>query len=148
MKVLLLTHAAATLIMFGVILIVQVVHYPLFSQVGAAHYTTYQAQHMTRITWIVFPAMVAELVTAGLLVGWRPPAIPAWQAWVGLGLVGVIWASTAFVQVPIHSALTDGFDAEAHRRLVATNWIRTVAWGLRAGLVLYMLHPLLKTSGA
>ena len=29
-----------------------------------------------------------------------------------------------------------GFDAEAHRRLVRTNWVRTVGWSLRSALVL------------
>lgn len=137
---LLLIHAAATLTMFGVILVVQWVHYPLFRHVGTADYPTYQAEHMRRITAIVGPLMGTELVTAGLLVWGPPPAVPGWAAWTGLGLVGVIWATTALVQVPLHAALTDGFDRATHRRLVRTNWGRTVAWGLRAGLVLWMLR--------
>lgn len=131
--------------MFGVILIVQVVHYPLFDLVGSGTYPAYQAAHMRRITWIVLPAMTLELATAVWLV-WDPlPALPAWQAWAGLTLVGVIWASTGLLQVPLHDTLTQRFDAEAHRRLVHTNWIRTLAWTLRAGLVLWMLTPFLKS---
>jgi hypothetical protein len=56
-----------------------------------------------------------------------------------LALVLVIWATTGLVQVPLHARLTQGFDAAAHRRLVATNWVRTAAWALRAGLVCWML---------
>ena len=141
---LLLIHAAATLAMFGVILIVQWVHYPLFRHVGAAGYATYQAEHMRRITWIVGPLMGTELVTAGLLAWTPPPPVPASAAWAGLGLVGVIWGTTALVQVPLHAALTDGFDPAAHRRLVRSNWVRTVAWGLRAALVLWMLARALR----
>ena len=129
--------------MLGAILVVQVVHYPLFQWVGADTYVTYQAKHMARITWIVLPAMSVELMTAAALVAWRPPVLPAWQVWTGLALVGVIWASTALLQVPLHRTLTDGFDATAHRRLVQTNWIRTAAWTLRAGLVLWMLASVL-----
>jgi len=141
---LLLVHAAATLAMFGVILVVQWVHYPLFRHVGAADYATYQAEHMRRITWIVGPLMGTELVTAGLLA-WGPLSpVPAWAAWAGLGLVGVIWGTTALVQVPLHAALTGGFDPAAHRRLVRSNWVRTVAWGLRAALVLWMLARALR----
>lgn len=137
---LLLIHAAVTLTMFGVILVVQWVHYPLSRHVGAADYSTYQAEHMRRITAIVGPLMGVELVTAGLLV-WTPPAgVFAGQAWAGLLLVGLIWGTTGLVQVPLHAALTDGFDRATHRRLVRTNWVRTVAWGLRAGLVLWMLR--------
>ena len=130
--------------MFGIIWIVQVVHYPLFSHIGAASYVAYQADHMARITWIVFPAMTVELVTAVLLVWWQPLGISAGQAWTGLALVGVVWASTGFVQVPLHDALTRGFDPDVHHRLVLTNWIRTVAWTLRTGLVLWMLYPLIE----
>ena len=137
--VLLLVHAAATLAMLGVILVVQLVHYPLFRHVGRASYDTYQAEHMRRITWIVGPLMTIELGTAVGLVWASPSAVPGGMAWTGLGLVLFIWATTGLVQVPLHSRLTDGFDAATHRRLVRTNWLRTGAWALRAGLVLWML---------
>jgi hypothetical protein len=145
---LLLVHTAATLTMFGVILIVQVVHYPLFDLVGESTYAAYQAAHMRRITWIVLPAMTVELLSAVGLVWNPPPALPAWQTWTGLGLVGVIWASTALLQVPLHDTLTDGFEVQAHRRLVQSNWIRTLAWALRAGLALWMLVPFLPPSSS
>ena len=136
---LLLTHAAATLVMLGVILVVQLVHYPLFRYVGADDYDAFQAAHMRRITWIVAPAMTTEFATAGW-IAWRPPlGLPTWMGWTGLGLALFIWAATGLVQGPLHRRLTDGFDAAAHRRLVATNWLRTGAWTLRAGLVLWML---------
>jgi hypothetical protein len=136
---LLLVHAAATLAMFGVILVVQWVHYPLFRRVGAEGFAAYQAEHMRRITPIVAPLMTAEFATAVALVWAPPPPVPVGAAVAGLVLVGAIWATTALVQVPLHRRLTDGFDATAHRRLVRTNWARTGAWGVRAGLVLWML---------
>jgi len=144
--ILFLAHVAATLTMFGVILIVQVVHYPLFDRVGAQTYTAYQASHMARITWIVLPAMGVELVTAAWLA-WQPlPGVPPWMTWTGLGLVAAIWVSTGLVQAPIHARLTSGFDPDLHRRLVATNWFRTAAWTARAALVLWMLAHLLDTT--
>ncbi len=57
---------------------------------------------------------------------------------VALGLMAVSYGVTAFVSVPLHERLTPSFDAEAHRRLVSTNWWRTAAWTLR-GLVLGLL---------
>jgi hypothetical protein len=139
----LLLHVAATITMFGIILIVQVVHYPLFTHVGPASYVAYQAEHMTRITWIVLPVMTTELVTAGLLAWWQPLGLPAWMVWTGLGLVGIIWTSTGLVQAPLHSTLMQGFDPDIHRHLVVTNWVRTAAWALRTGLVLWMLYAVL-----
>lgn len=135
----LLLHAAVTLAMAGVILVGQLVHYPLFRHVGAATFATYQAEHLRRITWIVAPLMTTELGTAGLLVWSPPPGVPAWQGWAGFALVVFIWGTTALVQVPLHDRLAEGFDAAVHRRLVRTNWLRTGSWGLRVGLVLWML---------
>jgi hypothetical protein len=128
--------------MWGVILIVQVVHYPLFRHVGAERYATYQAEHMRRIAWVVGPAMTVELGTGVLIAWWQPLGIPAWQAWTGLGLLAFIWMMTGLVQAPIHGRLTGGFDQALHRRLVLTNWGRTVAWTLRSALVLWMVAPL------
>ena len=125
--------------MLGVILMVQLVHYPLFRHVGTAGYETYQAEHMRRISWIVGPAMTVELATAVWIVVALPGGVPPWMAWAGLGLVVLLWGTTGLVHVPLHTRLTDGFDAETHRRLVRTNWVRTVAWALRAVLVLGML---------
>ncbi len=146
MKILLLAHVASTLFMTGVIWIVQVVHYPLFAKVGAAGFVAYEADHARLITYVVFPAMTVELLTGLALVWHRPAAVPAPLVWVGLGLIGVVWLSTAVLQVPLHGVLSSGFEADAHRRLVATNWIRTVAWTLRAGVVLAMLRLLLPPS--
>ena len=58
----------------------------------------------------------------------------------GLGLLAVIWLSTAFLSVPRHEALRHGFDASAHGALVATNWIRTAAWTVRSALLLVVLR--------
>ena len=138
MRAVFLAHLFATLTMFGVIWMVQIVHYPLFAGVGDAGWGEYEARHQSRITLIVGPAMLLELATAVWLVFDRPPAFPAWAVLAGVLLVGVIWASTAFVQVPLHNALGGAFDASAHARLVATNWVRTLAWTVRAGLVLWL----------
>jgi hypothetical protein len=53
--------------------------------------------------------------------------------------VALVWLSTAFVQVPLHARLSAGFDTRAHRRLVATNWVRTLSWTARGLLALWMV---------
>ncbi len=68
----LLTHAAATLFMTGVIWFVQVVHYPLYRLVSVAEFARYETAHTFWTTIVVAPPMVAEMVTALWLV-WRPP---------------------------------------------------------------------------
>ena len=63
--------------------------------------------------------MFIEAATALLLVFRRPEDIPL-AALVGLALVGVVWLSTALLQVPRHSTLGSGFDHAAWSGLVLT----------------------------
>lgn len=131
----LLTQLATTLPMFGLIWFVQVVHYPLFAY---ANDSAFASVHATRTTYVVAPLMLLELASsvALLRVGWRPSFITAGEAWLGATLVCLIWLSTALLQVPLHEKLQARHSAADAKRLVATNWVRTVAWTLRAALVL------------
>ncbi|MCX6592212.1 MAG: hypothetical protein NTZ56_11865 [Acidobacteria bacterium] len=134
---LVLANLASTLFMTGLIWLIQLVHYPLFAQVGRDEFVNYEDMHRRMITPVVGPVMLLELVTTmGLLVK-RPETMPTWAAWTGFGLAAVIWLSTALLQVPEHGVLSNGFNAAAHQRLVSTNWLRTVAWSLRSLLMLW-----------
>lgn len=144
MRLLILVHLAATLIMVGVIWVIQVVHYPLFALVGEEGFIRYMGQHNVLITYVVLPAMLVEIGTAGLLALSRPSAIPAWLAWVGFALVILIWASTFFLQVPAHNILGGGFNLDAHVALVSTNWIRTILWSIRGVIALWMVWLLMQ----
>jgi hypothetical protein len=134
MQTLVIGHAVVTWILVGLILTVQCVHYPLFAKVGAAEFAAYEAAHSTRITWLVMPLMCIELAVAAALAYSTPAAIPQWSAYAGLALVISIWLSTFLLQVPQHAILARGWDAQAHAVLVATNWLRTIAWLLRGGV--------------
>ena len=127
-----LAHSTSTIAMCAVIWFVQLVHYPLFARVGAAEFKRYEAEHVRRITWIVAPLMGVELVASAWLVVENASALRV----CGLVLVGVVWSSTLLIQVPLHGALSKGFDAQVARRLVRSNWIRTIAWSARLGIVL------------
>ena len=107
---LLLTHAAATLSMVGLIWFVQLVHYPMFAAVGRGAFSSYEQEHQQRTTWLVTPLMLAELLTALLLLSAGLQGADRMAAWIGLALLLVIWTSTAVLQVPLHQKLTSGFD--------------------------------------
>lgn len=130
-------HASVTLAMTGLIWFVQLVHYPLLTKVGDASFSTYERLHQAWITPLVFPLMTTELLLAGWIAVFSVSQshFGFWERWGALGLVGVAWASTAVIQVPLHSRLGDGFDAATVAQLVRTNWIRTFAWTARAVLV-------------
>ncbi|MEM7437672.1 MAG: hypothetical protein AAF436_21140 [Myxococcota bacterium] len=142
----LLVQVATTWAMTGIIWFVQLVQYPSFARVDATSFRDFHAHHSTAISLIVAPLMVAEAVSAFVFV-WRPLRVQTpWQVWLGLALVGVIWASTFFVQVPAHQRLETGFDEDAWRMLVHSNWIRTIAWSARAALVSYWLIGMLRVG--
>lgn len=139
MKLMLLIHVFATLFMTGLIWFVQIVHYPLFANVGTEQFKTYEQVHQRLTTWVVGPAMLVELATAILLVKYLPTESSP-LAWIGIVLVVIIWLATAMLSVPAHNSLTVEYSTAAYHQLVRTNWIRTVAWTVRAILVLVMTY--------
>ncbi len=136
----LLLHAAVTWGLVGLIWTIQLVHYPLFDRVPERGFRSFHESHSRRITWIVGPLMATELAT-GILLAARPGAwaLPPASVGLGLALIVVVWASTAFLQVPLHAKLGERFSVASHRALVGTNWLRTVAWSARGGIVAWML---------
>jgi hypothetical protein len=111
----------------------------LFKDVGQDGFEHYEAQHSNLTTLVVGPVMLLELLSALLLLWYPPAGIKTWQLYFGLGLVGIIWLSTAVLQVPQHGILAQGFNQQAYESLVTTNWLRTLAWTLRSLLVCYWL---------
>lgn len=136
---LVVVHAAATWYMAGLIWFVQVVHYPLFAAVPPDAFTAYERRHTFRTSFVVIPPMLIELACAGALLFLRPESVPLGQAAVGFALLVVVWLSTFLLQVPCHAQLERTFDARVIARLVATNWLRTAAWSLRALLAAWWL---------
>lgn len=124
-------HLVATLFMVGVIWFVQVVHYPLMRSQSAS----YCSEHVRRTGWLLPPVMLVEMATAFILAF----QIASWPYLAGVASLAAIWLSTWFVQVPCHHRLVIAFDADTHRRLVTTNWIRTVLWSIRGALTVWPL---------
>lgn len=136
---LLVVHAAATVFMTGLIWVIQLVHYPLFANVGDAEFQAYERDHMRRIGWIVGPVMLAELFTAVGLLLRRPAGVDPLLVWAGFAMVVAIWASTAVIQGPTHVRLSRRKDEGLIRRLVVSNWLRTMLWSARGGVAMAML---------
>jgi len=129
-------HLAATFYMTGLIWFVQRVHYPLMNRVESRNYRDFQEQHMRRTAGVVGPLMLLEACTAAVLLYARPEGVSFGVALLNFILLLAIWISTAALQVPAHQKLSKDFDAQAHERLVRTNWIRTALWSGRALLLL------------
>ena len=125
--------------MIGVIWVIQLVHYPIFDAIERGvddeHWRRFGDRHRRSISFVVGPFMLAEGVTGVWMVIDPPGDISRVLPFVALVLMAVAYGTTAMVSVPLHERLTDRFDADAHHRLVATNWVRTVAWTARGVVV-------------
>ena len=137
--VLVALHAAATWYLVGLIWTIQVVHYPSFSSIDPATYSTFQSSHMTRMGAIVGPPWLVEGLTVLGVFALAPTGTDRLLGLAGGLLEIVAIAVTVLASIPAHEALTRGFDPEAHRRLVRTNWWRTAAWTLRGVLAVVLL---------
>lgn len=133
--ILLVIHAVITWVLVGLIWTIQRVHYPLFKNVGCHEFIAYHERHMALITWVVGPLMLAEVGSAGLLLYFGERS---WLFALSLGALGLVWASTALSQIPLHQKLTSGYQPATIDQLVRTNWWRTLAWTVR-GLCLVTL---------
>lgn len=143
-KVLLIAQIATTFSLTGFIWLVQIVHYPLFSFAGEEKYRLFHLAHMNRITFVVAPLMVAEAISGALIIFYPPENADPRFLLIGAALIMAIWLSTFLLQVPLHEKLAQGFDADVHRALVNTNWIRTIGWSLRSALILWLAWQALK----
>jgi hypothetical protein len=136
---LLAVHLLATAAMTGLIWFVQIVHYPLFARVGTDGFATYADQHQRRTSFVVGPFMATEGVTALWLFARPPGDLGRIVPFVALAVLGLVLASTVLLQVPAHAQLSVGHDVAVVRRLVRTNWVRTIGWSVRSVLAVAML---------
>ena len=129
-----IAQATATFGMTGIIWLVQLVQYPGFRHVGTAEFEAFHRHHCRSIGPVVGPLMVLELLTALLLA---VAGEPLWFWRAMLGVLLIIWISTALWQGPQHGRLSrEGSRPDLLRALVRGNWLRTMLWTVRsAGLV-------------
>ena len=126
-------NVISAFLLTGVIWTIQIVHYPSFHYIDKLSFTNFHNFHERRISIIVMTLMLIELITSIALYIHN-----MWSIIFALNLliVGLIWCSTFFVQVPIHSILSEKKDKNLIEKLVNTNWIRTFLWSIRMLLII------------
>ena len=134
----LIFHLIATSVMVGVIWVIQLVHYPSFHFIELKQYTTFQRFHMSRISYVVIPAMLTELFTLILIIISMDQIDTLVLA--SAILLIFIWLITAVFFSGVHQKLTLGYEQTVVDKLVKLNWGRTLLWTLRLLLIsIYML---------
>lgn len=134
-NLLLKIHFAATFYMIGIIILIQLIHYPLFAQVGKDGFIQYHSEHMRLTSIVIAIPMLMELITLAALFYLTPVYRSNWPMLTNAFLLMLIWIVTFSLSVPQHNILAKGFDHQAWIILVDTNWLRTIAWVAR-GLIL------------
>ena len=133
----LVLHLISTSVMVGVIWVIQLVHYPSFHFIELKQYTDFQRFHMSRISYVVIPAMFTELFTLILIVISMDKIDNLVLA--SAILLIFIWLMTAVFFSGVHQRLTLGYEQAVVDKLVKLNWGRTLLWTLRLLLIsIYM----------
>ena len=117
----------------GVIWTIQIVHYPSFHYIDKLSFVNFHQFHERRISIIVMPLMILELISSVALFF---NDMSNHTFLLNLIVVGLIWCSTFFIQVPIHNILSQKKDNTMIEKLVNTNWIRTFLWSMRMLLII------------
>ena len=140
LRLLLLLNFALAAYLTGLIWVVQLVVYPALALVGKSEFARYHAAHTRGMGYAAGAPMVLELALAAWLAWAAYPRWGAGWALAQLALVVATWLATFLIAVPFHNRLEAlGFDYVALDGLTRTNWLRTLAWTARAGLLAWLL---------
>jgi hypothetical protein len=103
--------------------LVQVIIYPSFYHIETKDFKAWHARYTRVISFIVVPLLLLQV---GVELYHALVAEPRW--WRAL-LVGVVILATFSLSVPCHKKLQSiGKSDFIIRKLVLTNWIRTLLW--------------------
>lgn len=123
----------ASVYMFAVIWIIQMIHYPSFVFINPNHFVKFHIKHTMAMSVLVGPIMILELLFGIWLVYFQLDLLSI----LNLILIIILWILTFLVSVPIHQKISNQFDIKLIDQLILTNWPRTVIWTLKLGLIVF-----------
>lgn len=136
----LLVHAAATLVLAGVMWGIQVGVVPRIRQASVETWPRH-ADTYRRVLRTVFWPLVGVEAASGILVTWRHPAgIPSWVHGVNVALLIAAWCVIPLTRFLVGHHPLDRFDPAGFGRFARLNWVRVVVWTARGVVVLAMLR--------
>ena len=125
--------------MVGLIWLIQLVSYPLFSFVNSGDFQKYHSSHVKKITPLVASAMILEAGTALILLVFMSDVAVGLLV-INTTLLCLIWVSTAFLQIPYHQRLEFPENQIMYtEKLLNTNWIRTILWTSKLIISIWVL---------
>ena len=124
MKIIIEINLYLSFIMLGIILITQIVNYPILKTVSSKDFSNFHNKYTNQISLIAGPIMIAELFTAILILFTFYNLLSI----INLATVILILSSTIAIQVPIHNKLKNGKNDILINKLINSNCIRLVLW--------------------
>ncbi len=127
-KKMMILEVLVSVSLFILIWIIQILHYPSFLYVDKGQFHSFELFHTKRITIIVAPLMILELILG--ILNFHI---------ISSGIIVLIWLSTFFIQVPCHDKLKLGYDKQIIEKLIRSNWIRTILWTVKLIFILVQI---------
>ena len=118
----------------SLIIITQLISYPLFLRVGRGEFLAYHKFYTKQISYVVVLPMLLELFLSIYVLAIDVNRL----TFTNITLLSVVWLSTFIVQVPIHNRLSVEYSGELVNQLIKTNWLRTSIWTVKLILIYIM----------
>ena len=139
MESILFFHFFLSFFMTGIICLIQLIHYPSFSFIDKNMYSKFQTFHMNRISFLVGPIMILELLSGFYLLLFFYSESNFFV--INFILNILILTMTIIVFGTIHKKLIEGFKFSLFAKLISMNWIRTILWSMKSIFIfLYKLN--------
>ena len=125
--------------LFMLIWLVQLIIYPSFVHVRESVFIKWHNKYTGLISIFVAPLMFGQ---SGIYL-YTAYSFGRWHDLFGCVCIAVVWLSTFQLSVPCHDRLHRfGYDLATIRRLVRTNWVRTLLWTIMLAITLLTISPL------
>jgi hypothetical protein len=113
---------------FGIVIVVwlaQAIMYPSLAHIEENVFVEWHQTYSTRIAFFVIPLLCGQAIIVGIMIYYGGSFLTLLSA----AMIALCWASTFGLSVPCHARLQRfGKDLTVIRKLVRTNFIRTILW--------------------
>jgi hypothetical protein len=113
---------------FGIVIVVwlaQAIMYPSLAHIEENVFVEWHQTYSTRIAFFVIPLLCGQAIIVGIMIYYGGSFLTLLSA----AMIAMCWASTFGLSVPCHARLQRfGKDLTVIRKLVRTNFIRTILW--------------------
>ena len=114
-------------LLFMLILLVQLIIYPVFHNISSDIFSEWHYSYMQKISLIVGPLMLLQPI----IIITQCITKNSMLSYLSVLTILTVWLVTFFYSVPCHNLLQqNGYDKIVVDKLIITNWLRTIPWGI------------------